>query len=187
MFLPKKNRVSYWKNELIDQMAVLMGGRCAEELFVGDVSSGAQQDFQQATSLARSMVCDWGMSDKLGNVAYGERNDQNNMMGFSEKKYSEETAKIIDDEVRRLLDDAYATARTILEKMRKQVELMTQMLIEFETLDSEDVQKIMNDQWDTEEKRARVKTAEDLHKKSLPQPPQQTSQKSCDTQTPVTS
>lgn len=187
MFLPKKNRVSYWKNELIDQMAVLMGGRCAEELFVGDVSSGAQQDFQQATSLARSMVCDWGMSDKLGNVAYGERNDQNNMMGFSEKKYSEETAKIIDDEVRRLLDDAYASARTILEKMRKQVELMTQMLIEFETLDSEDVQKIMNDQWDTEEKRARVKTAEDLHKKSLPQPPQQTPQKSCDTQTPVTS
>jgi cell division protease FtsH len=187
MFLPKKNRVSYWKNELIDQMAVLMGGRCAEELFVGDVSSGAQQDFQQATSLARSMVCDWGMSDKLGNVAYGERNEgQNGMMGFSEKKYSEETAKLIDDEVRRLLDDAYVCARSILETKRKQVELMTLMLIEFETLDSEDVQKIMNDEWTAEEKRVRVKTAEDLHKKSLPQPPLHPSPKSCDTQTPIT-
>ena len=67
-FLPKKNRVSYWRKELLDQLAVLMGGRCAEELFVGDVSSGAQQDIERATAIARSMVCEWGMSDKLGVV-----------------------------------------------------------------------------------------------------------------------
>jgi cell division protease FtsH len=60
-FMPKKNRVSYWKNELLDQLAILMGGRVAEEVFVGDVSSGAQMDITQATRLVRSMVCEWGM------------------------------------------------------------------------------------------------------------------------------
>lgn len=78
MFLPKKNRVSYWKNELIDQLAVLMGGRCAEEIFIGDISSGAQQDIERATQLARSMVCEWGMSDKLGTVAYDDRSESSN-------------------------------------------------------------------------------------------------------------
>lgn len=170
MFLPKKNRVSYWKNELYDQMAVLMGGRCAEEIFVGDVSSGAQQDFQQATNLARSMVCDWGMSDKLGTVAYGERNDAYGM-GYHEKKYSEDTAKVIDDEVRSLLDDAHNKAFTIITEKRAQVELMAQMLIEFETLDAEDVRRIISEEWSVEEKRARLKLAEELHKKSLTPPP----------------
>lgn len=186
MFLPKKNRVGYWKNELIDQMAVLMGGRCAEEIFVGDVSSGAQQDFSQATHLARSMVCDWGMSEKLGNVAYGDRNDgQYNMGGFSEKKYSEETAKEIDDEVRRFLDEAHTRAYTILEGKREQVEKLMWMLLEFETLDSEDLRKIMNNEWDIEEKRARLKIAEDLQKKGLT-PPSSPPTKQRDGQTPIT-
>ena len=65
-FMPKKNRLSYWKTELLDQLAVLMGGRVAEEIFVGDMSSGAQMDITQATRLVRSMVCEWGMTDKLG-------------------------------------------------------------------------------------------------------------------------
>ena len=65
-FLPEKNRLSYWKKEVLDQLAVLMGGRAAEEIFLGDISSGAQQDISQATRLARSMVCEWGMSDNLG-------------------------------------------------------------------------------------------------------------------------
>src|SRR4029078_12614455 len=90
----KKNKVSYWRNELLDQLAVLMGGRCAEEIFVGDVSSGAQQDIERATALARSMVCEWGMSDKIGAVAYDERADNNYYggPGHHEKKYSEDTA-----------------------------------------------------------------------------------------------
>ncbi|HPE84890.1 MAG TPA: ATP-dependent zinc metalloprotease FtsH, partial [Chlamydiales bacterium] len=74
-FMPKKNRVNYWKKELIDQLAVLMGGRVAEELFAGDISSGAQMDIQQATGLARNMVCRWGMDDELGLVAYEEQSD----------------------------------------------------------------------------------------------------------------
>lgn len=173
MFLPKKNRVSYWKKEIYDQLAVLMGGRVAEEIFVGDISSGAQQDIERATALARSMVCEWGMSDKMGAVAYDERSDSGMYPGFGshEKKYSEVTAKEIDDEVRQILDGAYQTAKKIITKMRDQVELMTQMLIEFETLDAEDARQIIAGEWNIEEKRGRLKRAEDLHKKAPVTPP----------------
>lgn len=174
MFLPKKNRLSYWKNELHDQLAVLMGGRCAEELFVGDVSSGAQQDIERATALARSMVCEWGMSDKMGAVAYDERADSGQYLGMSshhEKKYSDDTAKEIDVEVRRILDDAHDKALTIIQDNREQVELMTAMLMEFETLDEVDVQKIIKKEWDIDEKRERLKKADDLHKKAAQTPP----------------
>ncbi|KAF3361407.1 ATP-dependent zinc metalloprotease FtsH [Chlamydiales bacterium STE3] len=174
MFLPKKNRVSYWKNELFDHLAVLMGGRCAEEIFVEDISSGAQQDIERATQLARSMVCEWGMSDKIGAVALDERSDAGQYLGWNnyhEKKYSEETAKAIDDEVRKILDDAHNRARQILLERREQVELMTMMLIEFETLDAEDVQKIVKDEWDVEDKRKKLKKADELHKKPVTPPP----------------
>lgn len=173
MFLPKKNRVSYWRNELIDQLAVLMGGRCAEEIFVGDVSSGARQDIEQATNIARSMVCEWGMSDKLGAVAYDDRSDSGymGMGGHSEKKYSEETAKAIDDEVRRILEEAHEEAKRHVVEHRAHVELMTQMLIEFETLDDKDVLKIMANEFSIEEKRERLKKADELHKKPIAVPP----------------
>ena len=94
-FVPKQNRMNYWKRELIDQLAVLMGGRIAEDIFVHDLSSGAQMDITQATKLARSMVCEWGMTDALGTVAYDERSDSGQYLvqGYSEKNYSEETAK----------------------------------------------------------------------------------------------
>lgn len=190
MFLPKKNRVSYWRNELIDQLAVLMGGRCAEEIFVSDVSSGARQDIEQATNIARSMVCEWGMSDKLGTVAYDDRSDSSYMgMGVhGEKKYSEDTAKAIDDEVRRILEEAHETAKRIINERRAHVELMTQMLIEFETLDAEDVKKIINDEWNIEEKRERLKRADELHKKvpaTPPPPPPEASASSAPTAAPV--
>lgn len=174
MFMPKKNRVSYWKNELYDQLAVLMGGRCAEEIFIGDMSSGAKQDIERATQIARSMICEWGMSDKLGAVAYDERNEGGQYLGgsgFHEKKYSEATAQAIDDELKKLLDEAHKQAIDIIEKHRDQVELMTQMLMEFETLDNEDIHKIMNNEWNADEKRIRLKLAADLHKKVLPTPP----------------
>lgn len=174
MFLPKKNRVSYWKNELHDQLAVLMGGRCAEEIFLGDVSSGAQSDIERATQLARSMVCEWGMSDKLGAVAYDKRSESGQylgMAGYHEKEYSQETAKTIDDEVRHFLDDAYAAAIAIIKEHKDQVELMTQMLMEFETLDSEDVKKIIDNEWTLDDKRARLKKADELHKKMASNPP----------------
>ncbi len=168
MFLPKKNRVSYWKKELLDQLAVLMGGRCAEEIFIGDVSSGARQDIDQATQLARSMVCEWGMSEKLGLVSYDERADSGQYLGMSnyhEKKYSEDTAKAIDIEVKKILDEAHERALEIIRSRHDQVDLLAAMLMEFETLDAEDIRRIANNQWDIEEKRSRLKMAIDLHKK----------------------
>lgn len=181
MFLPKKNRVSYWRNELRDQLAVLMGGRCAEEIFLGDLSSGAQQDIERATQLARKMVCEWGMSEKIGPVAYDEQQDSSSyMMGGHDRKYSEDKAKEIDLEVRKLLDEAHEAAVQIIQKMRDAVELITAMLMEFETLDSEDVRRIIAGEWDIEEKRARLKTADDLHKRpaATPPPPPPNPQKS---------
>jgi len=189
MFLPKKNRVSYWKHELLDQLAVLMGGRCAEEVFVGDVSSGAQQDIERATHFARSMVCEWGMSDKLGAVAYDERSESGQFLGtqgYHEKKYSEETAKAIDGEVRRLLDEANARAKGIIEEKHDQVELMAQMLIEFETLDHEDIENILHNKWDIEEKRAKLKRADDLHKMPSATPPPPPSEAKRDNPPPAT-
>lgn len=174
MFLPKKNRVSYWKKELFDQLAVLMGGRCAEEVFIGDISSGARQDLDQATQIARSMVCEWGMNEKLGLVSYDERTDAGRYLGgnsYAEKKYSDETAQAIDIEVRRILDEAHTRALTIINERHAQLDLLAKMLIEFETLDAEDVKRICDNNWDVEEKKDRLKKAEELHKKKPIAPP----------------
>ena len=175
-FLPEKNRLSYWKKEVVDQLAVLMGGRSAEEIFLGDISSGAQQDISQATRLARSMVCEWGMSENLGAVAYDERSDNGGGytgLNYHEKNYSEETARTIDDEVRKLLDTAHERAVSIIKENRAEVELMTELLIEFETLDAQDVRDIINKKWDSEKKRQRLIDSEHLFKRSteLPPPP----------------
>lgn len=169
MFLPKKNKVSYWKKELHDKLAVLMGGRCAEEVFVEDLSSGAQQDIERATSLARKMVCEWGMTETLGAMSYDERPETTQYGGVSEKKYSEETAQVIDKEVRKILDEANDLATQIIKEYRPQVELLTEMLIEFETLDSEDVRKIFSNEWNIDDKRAKLKREEEQHR-AVPQP-----------------
>lgn len=179
-FLPTKNRLSYWKTELLDQLAVIMGGRCAEEIFVGDISSGAQQDIEQATRLARSMVCEWGMTEELGLVAYERRTEQGQYLGqsHSEKSFSEQTAERIDQHIREITLEAHKKAHQILLDHRAQVELMTAMLIEFETLDKEDIMKIINNEWNSEEKRQKLKDQIERYKQSLedhkelpPQPP----------------
>lgn len=173
-FMPQKNRLSYWKKEVLDQLIVLMGGRAAEELFVGDMSSGAQHDISQATKVARSMVCEWGMSDNLGVVAYDERSEGGQYLGtsgFKDKNYSEDTAKMIDAEVKTLLENAHNRALEILKANEDKVRLMTDMLMEFETLDSEDVKEIMDGSWSTEVKRSRLKEAEELQVKAPPAPP----------------
>jgi len=165
MFLPKKNRVSYWKKELIDQLAVLMGGRVAEEIFVGDISSGARQDIEQATSLARSMVCEWGMSEKLGAVAYDKSPSSSQYGAFHEKEYSEVTAREIDAEVREIVDKAHDAAYQIVKGKEKEVREITEMLIEFETLEFRDIEAIVKGDWDKEEKKIRKQKEDDLHKK----------------------
>ena len=113
------------------------------------------------------------MSDSLGAVAYDDRNDPGymGMGGHHDKKYSEETAKSIDIEVRKILDDAHELAKKIINENREKLELMMQMLIEFETLDAEDIRRIMSGEWTADEKRGRLKTAADLHKKAPVAPP----------------
>lgn len=173
-FMPKKNRLSYWKKEILDQLAVLMGGRVAEEIFVGDISSGAQMDISQATRLVRSMVCEWGMTSALGAVAYDERSDAGQYLGmpnYHEKNYSPETAKMIDEEVRKILDQAHTAAVQIIEKHREKLLLMTDMLMEFETLDRQDVVEIIEGKWDIEKKRQRVKAETEKFRKAPPPPP----------------
>lgn len=172
-FVPEKNKVSYWRKELIDRLAVLMGGRVAENIFIGDISSGAQMDISQATKLARSMVCQWGMNAELGPVAYDERSDEGSyiMPGQTSKNYSEETAKHIDAEVRKLLEEANNYAIKILSEKKDKVELMTQMLIEFESLDKEDVLAIMGGSWDGEKKKQKLKAISEAHCKVPPPPP----------------
>jgi len=173
-FMPKKNRLGYWRKEAIDLLAVLMGGRAAEELFVKDMSSGAQQDITQATGLARSMVCEWGMSESMGLVSYEERSESGQylgMSGYKEKSYSEETAKKIDAEIKTLLDEAHKSALKILDENKEKVQLMTDMLMEFETLDSQDVKEIMDGSWNADSKRERLKSAEESYRKVPPPPP----------------
>jgi cell division protease FtsH len=173
-FMPKKNRVSYWRNELLDQLAILMGGRVAEEIFVGDMSSGAQMDISQATKIVRSMVCEWGMTESLGTVALDERAEGGQYLGvqsYQEKNYSEETAKVIDQEVKKLLDEAHHKAKDLLELHKDKVQLMTDMLIEFETLDRDDVLSIMDGTWDIEKKKQKMKVNEGMHRKLPPPPP----------------
>lgn len=170
-FMPKKNRLSYWKKEIVDQLAVLMGGRAAEELFVGDMSSGAQHDILQATKIARSMVCEWGMSDNLGTVSYDERSESGQYLGgpsTQERGYSDETAKKIDHEVKTLIDAGHQQAVDLLTSHKAQVQLMTDMLMEFESLDSTDVKEIMDGSWNIETKRLRVKSADELQKITPP-------------------
>jgi cell division protease FtsH len=173
-FMPKKNRLSYWRKEILDQLIVLMGGRAAEEIFVQDMSSGAQHDISQATRIARSMVCEWGMSDELGLVSYDERTESGQYLGLSgyrEKSYSDETAKQIDKEVRTLIEEAHIKAKEILTKHRDKVQLMADELMVFETLDATDIKEIMDGTWSAEVKQARLKSADELQKKLPPPAP----------------
>lgn len=172
-FLPEKNRISWWKKELYDQVIVLLAGRAAEEVFINDISSGAQNDIERATKIARNMICEWGMCEALGNVALDDANTEAYYpgMGGGEKKYSEQTAQVIDREVKKMLDDGYKRALEIVKEHHDKIELMTDMLVEFETLDAEDVKEIVNGTWNTEKKHGKLKKANDLQKASPSEPP----------------
>jgi cell division protease FtsH len=145
MYLPEKDRVTNWKKEVLDYLVVVMGGRVAEEIFLGDVSSGASGDIQQATRVARAMVCDWGMSEKLGMVQYGDDSSMNFFgrdMGGS-RGYSEKTAESIDAEVLQLVNSAYEKAKEIVGSHRDAMEKITAALLEYETLDGQHIRDII--------------------------------------------
>ncbi|MFZ4773209.1 MAG: ATP-dependent zinc metalloprotease FtsH [Chlamydiia bacterium] len=158
-FRPQKDRLGYWKREAVDSIAVAMGGQVAEEIFMNDISSGANGDIRMATDLARRMICEWGMSDILGKVYYEEGSNDPYAM-TQDKIFSEETAKLIDQEVKKLIDSGYQRAKEILLAHKDKVELMTDALLKYETIDNHDVVQIMEGKFNFEEKEGRIKSDE---------------------------
>ncbi len=144
MFLPEEDRFSYRVKELEDQLVVAMGGRVAEELVFGNFTNGAAGDIRQATSMARQMVCNWGMSPKLGMVEYGESEGSSFLgTGPSAANYSDDTARLVDEEIKRFIDEAYQRATDMLNENRDKLELIAKALIEFETLDGEQITDLL--------------------------------------------
>jgi cell division protease FtsH len=147
MQLPEGDRYSISYKWMISRLIIMMGGRVAEEIKFGkdNITSGASSDIQQATKLARSMVTQWGFSDKLGRVAYGD-NQEEVFLGHSvarTQNVSEETAQIIDAEVRRLIDEAYTEATRILTKHKKAWIALAEGLLEYETLSGEEIKQLI--------------------------------------------
>jgi len=146
MQLPMEDRYSQDRDRLLNTIAVLFGGRIAEELFMNQMTTGAANDFERATELTRRMVTQWGMSDALGPMVYGE-NEGEIFLGRSittHKNMSETTMQQVDAEIRRIIDQQYALARGLLERNRDKVEAMTKALLEWETLDADQIQDIMD-------------------------------------------
>lgn len=138
-YLPKEEGL-YTKGYMLNQICDLLGGRVAEEIVFGDVTTGASSDLDRATDIARSMVCDYGMSDRLGMVRLGRRHG-NPFLGrdlMEDRDYSEDIARAIDEEVRSIIDAAYERARTILLENRTQMDLIAEVLLEKETLNNEE-------------------------------------------------
>ncbi len=145
MQLPVEDRYSFDRNYLLNNIAVLFGGRIAEELFMNQMTTGASNDFKRATEMARRMVTEWGMTDALGPMVYGE-NEGEVFLGrqvTTHQNMSEETMKAVDKEVRAIIDQQYALARGLLENNRDKVEVMTKALLEWETIDAHQIEDIM--------------------------------------------
>jgi cell division protease FtsH len=145
MALPEKDRMSHGKKWCLAFIKVCFGGRIAEEMFCGDINTGALGDIRQATGLARKMVRDWGMNDRLGFVYYGDDDSRPNAFGgFGEaREYSEETAKAIDEEVKKMIDLLWDETRKLLEANRDRIDALAKALMRYETLDAGDVDRIM--------------------------------------------
>ena len=147
MQLPEGDRYSMSYKYMTSRLAIMMGGRVAEEFKFGkeNITSGAASDIDQATKLARAMVTRWGFSDKLGHVAYGD-NQEEVFLGHSvarTQNVSEETAQLIDAEVRRLIDEAYSTAKAILTKKKKEWIAIAEGLLEYETLTGDEIKQLI--------------------------------------------
>ena len=145
MQLPTEDRYSMDKVRILDTIAVLFGGRIAEEIFMHQMTTGASNDFERATDMARKMVTQWGMSDALGIMVYGE-NEGEVFLGRSvttHKNISETTMQQVDAEIRRIIDQQYALARRLIEENRDKIETMAKALLEWETLDADQIDDIM--------------------------------------------
>jgi cell division protease FtsH len=145
MQLPEQDRYAYDREYLLSRIAVLFGGRIAEEVFMNQMTTGASNDFERATAMARDMVTRYGMSDALGPMVYGE-NEGEVFLGRSittHKNVSEATMQKVDSEIRRIIDEQYGLARRLIEEHRDKVEAMTKALLEWETIDADQIDDIM--------------------------------------------
>ena len=145
MQLPQEDRYSMDREQILQNISVLFGGRIAEEIFMGQMTTGASNDFERATEMARRMVTQWGMSDQLGPMVYGE-NEGEVFLGRSittHKNVSETTMQKVDAEIHRIIDEQYTLARKLIEDNRDKVEAMARALLEWETLDSDQINDIM--------------------------------------------
>ncbi len=161
MMLPEKESYHTQRRRLLGQLAMLYGGRVAEEIFCGDISAGASDDIRRATELARAMVCELGMSDKVGPINFAERQGSD-FLGtelMSGKWHSEETAREIDEEIKRIMREAYDLARDLVGESRDAMERLTQGLLMYETLDREEIAKLIDGD---EPESLREKTAEEI-------------------------
>jgi cell division protease FtsH len=145
--LPEKDRFSVSKQHLLDEISGIMGGRIAEEVVFGDYTSGASNDIKQATYLARRMVTEWGMSDRIGMVNVSDH-DEHMFLGrdlFRGREVSEETAREIDEEVRRIIDDCYVRAKNLILQDRSRLVALAEALLEYETLDAAEISVVIKE------------------------------------------
>lgn len=142
--LPEHDRVNLYKDKMLEEISILFGGRIAEEIFMHQMSTGASNDFERATKLARAMVTRYGMSESLGTMVY-EDTEQDAYFGrMSAKTVSEATQQKVDTEIRSILDAQYALSRKLLEENRDKVEMMAKTLLEWETIDADQIDDIMS-------------------------------------------
>jgi cell division protease FtsH len=145
MQLPMDDKYNYSREYLVNRITILLGGRTAEELVLQQQTTGAGDDLEKATEMARKMVCEWGMSDKLGPLTFG-KNEEHIFLGREvarQKDYSEETALAIDSEVKRIVLECATRARQILEENIEKLHALARALLERESLDSEEIARIL--------------------------------------------
>ena len=141
--LPEQDQTSHYKDKMLNELSILFGGRIAEEIFINRMSTGASNDFERATKMARAMVTKYGMSDALGVMVYEDENQSGFFGNVGSRTISEATQQKVDEEVRRILDEQYAVARNILENNKDIVHAMVKALMDWETIDRDQIRDIM--------------------------------------------
>jgi cell division protease FtsH len=141
--LPEQDQMSHYKDKMLNELSILFGGRIAEEVFINQMSTGASNDFELATKMARAMVTKYGMSDALGVMVYEDENQSGFFGNVGSRTISEATQLKVDEEVRRILDQQYKVARDILENNQEIAHAMVKALMEWETIDRDQIRDIM--------------------------------------------
>ncbi|MCC8189448.1 MAG: ATP-dependent zinc metalloprotease FtsH [Planctomycetes bacterium] len=144
MQLPEKDEYNMGRRRILGEIVVRLGGRAAEEIFLSDITNGAAMDLQQATGLAKAMVCEWGMTESLG-LPYLSSNDHGEELFITTKPFSEDTARLIDEEVRKILDTGYAEAVKLLSEHKEEMDLLVAALLEYEVLSREEIDLLLTE------------------------------------------